>query len=294
MLDREIKQVEFVRAANVPAKRIYVYDGFKVDERYRGWNYDSIRREASYGTESNPKVWVMLEFKNSESAHLGMPLPKGKVKVYRRDVDGRNEFIGEDQIDHTPKDETVRLYTGNAFDLVGERRQTNFKLDTNNHWADESFEIKVRNHKKEEVEVRVVEHLYRWFQWEITGQHDGLHQDRRAHRRVPPESSCRRSGHHQLHSALHVVTVTKYKWLAWSVAVALACGCAGVPRSGPATTSAPLYYQEALRAYWSGSNPIAFVLASLAVENDPDPRHVEHAGYLVDGVGLGETDRCRT
>jgi len=169
VLDREIKQVEFVRAANVPAKRTYVYDGFKVDERYRGWNYDSIRREAGYGTESNPKVWVMLEFKNSESAHLGMPLPKGKVKVYRRDVDGRNEFIGEDRIDHTPKDETVRLYTGNAFDIVGERRQTNFKLDSNNHWADESFEIKVRNHKKEEVEVRVVEHLYRWFQWEITG-----------------------------------------------------------------------------------------------------------------------------
>jgi hypothetical protein len=167
VLDREIKQVEFVRAANVPAKRIYVYDGFKVDERYRGWNYDSIRREASYGTESNPKVWMMLEFKNSESAHLGMPLPKGKVKVYRRDIDGRNEFIGEDQIDHTPKDEIVRLYTGNAFDIVGERRQTNFKLDTNNHWADESFEIKVRNHKKEDVEVRVVEHLYRWFQWEI-------------------------------------------------------------------------------------------------------------------------------
>jgi hypothetical protein len=169
VLDREIKQVEFVRAANVPAKRIYVYDGFKVDERYRGWNYDSIRREASYGTESNPKVWVMLEFKNSETAHLGMPLPKGKVKVYRRDVDGRNEFIGEDRIDHTPKDETVRLYTGNAFDIVGERRQTNFKLDTNNHWADESFEIKVRNHKQEEVEVRVVEHMYRWFQWETTG-----------------------------------------------------------------------------------------------------------------------------
>jgi hypothetical protein len=169
VLDREIKQVEFVRAANVPARRIYVYDGFKVDERYRGWNYDSIRREASYGTESNPKVWVMLEFKNSESAHLGMPLPKGKVKVYRRDVDGRNEFIGEDRIDHTPKDETVRLYTGNAFDIVGERRQTNFKLDTNNHWADESFEIKVRNHKQEAVEVRIVEHLYRWFQWEITG-----------------------------------------------------------------------------------------------------------------------------
>ena len=168
VLDREIKQVEFVRASNVPAERIYVYDGFKLDPRYRGWDYNSIRTQAEYGTASNPKVWVMLEFKNSEASHLGMPLPKGKVKVYRRDVDGRNEFIGEDEIDHTPKDETVRLYTGNAFDIVGERRQTNFRLDSNGHWTDESFEIKVRNHKKEAVKVRVVEHMYRWIQWDLT------------------------------------------------------------------------------------------------------------------------------
>ena len=168
VLDREIKQVEFVRASNVPAERIYVYDGFKLDPRYRGWDYNSIRTQAEYGTASNPKVWVMLEFKNSEASHLGMPLPKGKVKVYRRDVDGRNEFIGEDEIDHTHKDETVRLYTGNAFDIVGERRQTNFRLDSNGHWTDESFEIKVRNHKKEAVKVRVVEHMYRWIQWDLT------------------------------------------------------------------------------------------------------------------------------
>ncbi|PYV03040.1 MAG: hypothetical protein DMG26_10150 [Acidobacteria bacterium] len=172
VLDREIKQVEFLRASNVPAERIYVYDGFKVDPRYRGWDYYNIRNQPEYGTLSNPKVWVMLEFKNSKKSHLGMPLPKGKVKVYRRDVDARNEFIGEDQIDHTPEDETVRLYTGNAFDLVGERRQTNFKLDTNARMADESFEIKVRNHKKEPVDVRVVEHLYRWLTWNVTAKSD--------------------------------------------------------------------------------------------------------------------------
>lgn len=170
LLDREIKQVEFVRASNVPAERIYVYDGFKLDQRYRGWDYSSIRTQAEYGTASNPKVWVMLEFKNSEASHLGMPLPKGKVKVYRRDIDGRNEFIGEDAIDHTPKDETVRLYTGNAFDIVGERRQTNFKVDSSGHWADETFEIKVRNHKKEAATVRVVEHMYRWVNWDLTSK----------------------------------------------------------------------------------------------------------------------------
>ncbi len=170
VLDREIKQIEFVRAASVPAQRLYVYDGFASDPRYRGWSYDAIRTRAEYGTVSQRKVWVMLEFKNSRDARLGMPLPRGKVKIYRRDIDGRNEFVGEDRIDHTAQDETVRLYTGNAFDLAGERRQTDFKLDSRGHWADESFEIKVRNHKKETVEVRVVEHMYRWIQWDITAK----------------------------------------------------------------------------------------------------------------------------
>ena len=168
VLDREVKQVEFVRAAKVPAKRVYVYDGFQPDPRYQGWNCYNIRNQPNYGTVSNEKVWVMLEFENSQASNLGMPLPKGKVKLYRRDTDGRNEFIGEDDIDHTPKDETVRLYTGNAFDIAGERRQTNFQRDSNDHWVDESFVIKLRNHKEEAVQVRVVEHMYRWIQWEVT------------------------------------------------------------------------------------------------------------------------------
>ena len=167
ILDRETKQVELVRAAGVPAQRLYVYDGFQLEQRYRGWDYTNIRQNPDYGTVCNPKVWVMLELKNSESSHLGMPLPRGTVKVYRRDEDGRNELIGEDRIDHTPKDETVRLYTGNAFDIVGERRQTSFKVDTSQKWADEAFEITLRNHKQEDVDVRVVEHMYRWIQWEI-------------------------------------------------------------------------------------------------------------------------------
>ena len=96
-----------------------------------------------------------------------MPLPAGRLRFYRSDADGQLEFTGENDIDHTPKDEKVRIYTGNAFDLVGERRQTDFKVSNHQDWADESFEIKVRNHKKEPVEVCVVEHLYRWVNWEI-------------------------------------------------------------------------------------------------------------------------------
>ncbi len=166
--DRETKQVEFVRVAGVKAPKIYVYDGAKIEwQRYRGYSMESIRTQPEYGTHSNPKVWVMREFKNSEANHLGMPLPRGRVRFYQRDDDTQLEFVGENIIDHTPKDELLRIYTGNAFDLAGERRRTDWKLDTSHDWADESFEIKLRNHKKEDVEIRVVEHLYRWITWEI-------------------------------------------------------------------------------------------------------------------------------
>jgi hypothetical protein len=109
----------------------------------------------------------MQEFKNSEANHLGIPLPKGRLRFYRRDTDGHLEFVGENSIDHTPKDETVRVYTGNAFDVTGERKRTNFRVESRQRWIDESFEIRVRNHKKQSVQVRVVEHLYRWTNWEI-------------------------------------------------------------------------------------------------------------------------------
>ena len=174
--DRETKQVEFVRASGVASKQLYIYDGMRLDpNRYSGWNFEMIRGNAEYGTESNPKIWVMREFTNSEANHLGMPLPKGRVRFYRRNDDGQMEFTGENVIDHTPRDEKIRVYTGNAFDLTGERRRTDYKIDNNKHTVDESFEIKIRNHKKEAVEVRVVEHLYRWVNWDIPVHSDAFH-----------------------------------------------------------------------------------------------------------------------
>ncbi len=170
--DRETKQVEMVRAAGIQSKALYVYDGLKVDQNYQNWPMESIRQQESYGILSNPKVWVMQEFKNSSDNHLGMPLPKGRVRFYRRDDDGQLEFTGENNIDHTPKDETIRLYTGNAFDMTGERIRTGYRADFNGGWLDESFEIKVRNHKSEPVEVRIVEHLYRWTNWDILKNSD--------------------------------------------------------------------------------------------------------------------------
>ncbi len=173
--DRETKQVEFIRATGVKSQRLYVYDGMLVDwQRWRGFNRQNLRTNEEFGIESDTKVAVMREFKNSADNGLGMPLPAGRLRFYRQDDgDGRQlEFVGENTIGHTPKDEKVRVFTGNAFDLVGERRRMNFKVDSSNKWADETIEIKLRNHKKEAVEIRVVEHLYRWTNWEITEKSD--------------------------------------------------------------------------------------------------------------------------
>jgi hypothetical protein len=169
--DHETKQVEFVTAQGVASQRLYVYDGAQIPQYY-GWSYENIRNDHNYGTQSNPKIWVMQEFKNTAANHLGMPLPKGRLRFYRRDSDGRLEFTGENLIDHTPKDETVRVYTGNAFDVVGERKRMDYKINVDQMWADESFEIHLRNHKKEAVEVRVVEHLYRGPNWQIKVKSD--------------------------------------------------------------------------------------------------------------------------
>lgn len=159
VLDRQVKQVEFVRSTNIPAKRIYVFDPSR----------PVYRRGYGGGDQSKQPVSTMLEFENKESSRLGMPLPKGKVKVYRRDIDGRNEFVGEDRIDHTPKDEKIRITLGNAFDIVGERRPIEQKAPSDKEFI-ETWEVKLRNHKTSDVEIRVVEHLTRGREWEITAK----------------------------------------------------------------------------------------------------------------------------
>lgn len=175
--DQETKQVEFVRSTAIQSQRLYVYDGAQIAQ-YGYYSPEQARSDQSYGTQSNPKIWVMQEFKNSEANHLGIALPKGRLRFYRRDTDGHLEFVGENTIDHTPKDETIRVFTGNSFDLHGERKRTNIHVDSGHNWLDETFEIRVRNHKKESVQVRVVEHLYRWTNWKLTeNSHDWKKKD---------------------------------------------------------------------------------------------------------------------
>jgi len=165
--NNETKQIELTSGKNIPAKKVFIYDGIGNEWRYWLDNY-SYRNQGSFGQQSNAKVGVFVTMKNDEKSGLGIPLPKGKVRVYKRDDDDKEQFIGEDQIDHTPKDEELRLYLGNAFDLTGSRVQKDFKTVVSGHVYEETFEIKVRNHKKEMVEVLVYEHPWRWNQWEIT------------------------------------------------------------------------------------------------------------------------------
>src|SRR4029077_7644488 len=110
-----------------------------------------------------------------------MPLPSGRIRVSKMDTaDKTLEFIGEDVIDHTPKNEKVLIKLGSAFDVVGERRQVDFKVDTSRKTMSEEIEIKVRNQKKEPVTVIVKENLYRWVNWQITEKtHDFEKQDAR-------------------------------------------------------------------------------------------------------------------
>jgi hypothetical protein len=172
--DKETKQVEFTQASGVQSNRYYVYDGFKTDQRYQNWNVETIRQQSDYGTASNNTVWVMREFANTKANHLGIPLPAGRIRFYRRDTDGHLEFTGENTIEHTAADETIHVFTGTAFDLVGERKQMSYRINQNQNARaiDESFEIKLRNHGKAPVEVRVQEHLYRGYTWTIAQNSD--------------------------------------------------------------------------------------------------------------------------
>jgi len=161
------KQIElFDQAKQIPAKKVLLYYG-----AVQPYFYPSPYTDRNMGVETNKKVDVYLEFKNDKQFGLGVPLPAGRLRVSQLDkADGSLEFIGEDTIDHTPKDEQVRVKLGSAFDVVGERRQVNFSVDTAAKWMEEEIEVKLRNHKSQPVDVIVKENLYRWSNWKILTQ----------------------------------------------------------------------------------------------------------------------------
>lgn len=159
--NNEQKQMTLLNANKAPCVKKFVYDG-----RTGFWGIfnPDFRPGEQWDTSNYKKVNVIVEVKNAKPS-LGIPLPKGRMRLYKADSKGSLQFVGEDEIDHTPKDEIVKLKVGDAFDIVGEHKRTNFRRISDKE-VEESFEITIKNHKSEEVTVSIIEHL--WADWRIT------------------------------------------------------------------------------------------------------------------------------
>jgi len=143
--DNQTKQLSLLSATDVPIQKHLIYYG--AQEYYRN----------AYGVPvSNQKVGVYLEIQNAKANRLGVPLPKGKIRVYKADSSGSQQFVGEDWIDHTPENERVKIKMGNAFDVIGERTQKDWRKVAD-HLYEVEWEIALRNHKKADQTVTVIE-----------------------------------------------------------------------------------------------------------------------------------------
>ncbi|MBX3379502.1 MAG: DUF4139 domain-containing protein [Phycisphaeraceae bacterium] len=171
--DNSTKQIElFPAVLKIPCEKTLVYDGLAMEIG----DWGGPMTDQGFGSQGRTTVDVYLRFQNSKASGLGIPMPAGRVRVSQVDA-GKNgqpadaiaEFIGEDVLKHTPKDESVLLKLGAAFDVVGERKQVDFKVDSNRRTMEETIEISVRNHKDIKTNVIVRERLYRWANWEISG-----------------------------------------------------------------------------------------------------------------------------
>jgi len=143
--DNQTKQMSLLDANQVPVKKLFIFSGHP---QYYYSRYDQ--------RTNKQKVGVFLELENTRKNNLGMPLPKGTIRVYKEDKDGSLQFVGEDRIDHTPKDEKFKIKIGEAFDVVAEKIQTEYKHLGYNLY-EVAFEVNLRNHKKEDIKVLVEE-----------------------------------------------------------------------------------------------------------------------------------------
>jgi hypothetical protein len=146
IFDQESKQISLLNASHFPLRKVYVVNG-------QSYYYRSM---AQPGAPVKDPVQVFYKFKNEDKAGLGMPLPAGTIRVYQQDSRGGSLFAGEDHIDHTPKDEEISLHIGNAFDIVAERKQTDYKKLSDRLYEFE-YEITLRNHKALPITVEVNE-----------------------------------------------------------------------------------------------------------------------------------------
>jgi len=183
--NQEIKQVElFDPARGMAVAKRYLYQPLSEKTGYYSDDYDT---SEAYGADKiKTKVAVLVEFANSKANQLGIPLPAGKVSVYKRNADdGGLDLLGEDKIGHTPRDENLSLQVGSAFDLVGERTQAEAETDEHDNIVKETVEIVLRNHKDQDVTIRVKEPMRTWKRsrrnWTITKEtHEHIKLDSRS------------------------------------------------------------------------------------------------------------------
>ncbi len=161
----------FPSRPHIAVQKVLVYSGQNTTPSVYYGNSPNLDRNA--GIESTGEVGVYIQFKNTKANTLGIPLPKGKIRVFKEDpADGTLEFLGADLIHNTPRDESVSVQVGKAFDIVGKRVQTSFHVNSDAHWLKESFSITLDNHKKTAATVLVPQYLNRWSNWKIIAHSD--------------------------------------------------------------------------------------------------------------------------
>ena len=171
--NQELKQIKLIESSQVEVSKAYVYEPRK-NEQF----YGSPKTKKGSSSDFDTRVSIYWSFENTVDSGLGVPLPKGKIRLYRETSDSR-EFMGEDVIKHTPKEDKVEFYTGDAFDLIGERKIVSYKPSKNS--VIEQIKLKVRNHSEKAITVEVREALTRWHSWTISNNsqpytpHDSQH-----------------------------------------------------------------------------------------------------------------------
>jgi hypothetical protein len=161
--NRETKQLSLLEGFNIPVKKMIIFDSMAGFDGY-------YPEEGEVGTGTLAPM-VKIKFVNDEKSGLGMPLPAGKFRLYQRDASGSVQLLGEDMIQHTPRDEKVTLNVGKSFDIRADRKRTNYKRLSNSSFR-ESFEIEVRNRKKEAETVYLYER--HWGDWKVTEKSDAF------------------------------------------------------------------------------------------------------------------------
>lgn len=179
--ENQTKQVALLSAASVPVEKEFRFTNLTA----RGYSYD-------IGEQERVNATVYVSFVNDDKSHLGLPLPKGTVRVYKADNDGQVQFVGEDAIDHTPKNEDVRLTLGQAFDVTARARQTKYEKISDQVY-ESAYEIELKNAKKEPVTVVLIEDVPGT--WKILSE-SAKHEEVNANRlrwevQVPAEGSAK-------------------------------------------------------------------------------------------------------